>query len=144
MRQFITLDSVDDAPLLADVVGTWNGFAVPALTADALADYYRLIGATDVRIAEDGDIMTLSYTDDDAEPTKWQAVTTDDRGRNVYHVDGLVWTTLDDDEILEAVAGHLDSVNEWRAPDYRKGRRHSDGGYAFWQTDLYIPSGSVR
>lgn len=97
MRRFITLDSDDDAPLLADVVGTWNGFAVPALTADALTDYYRLIGATDVRVTEDGDVMTLAYADDDVEPTKWQAVATDDRGRNVYHVDGLIWTTTDND-----------------------------------------------
>lgn len=111
MRRFITLDSVDDAPLVADVVGTWNGFAVPALTADDLAGYYRRIGITNARIVERGDVMTLSYTDDDAEPTRWQAVATDERGRNVYHVDGLIWDTLDDDdEILEAVAHYLDDA----------------------------------
>lgn len=36
-----------------------------------------------------------------------------------------------------------DHFNE-RTPDYRKGRRHSDGGYAFSQTELYIPSGKIR
>ena len=140
MRRFITLDVDDKPPLVADVVRYWNGFAVPALTADDLAAYYRRIGITDARIVERDDIMSLVYADDvGLEPTQWQAVATDDRGRNVYHVDGLIWDTLDDDdEILEAVAHYLDdalAADDHTTRDYVT-RRVAAGDVA-GLTDLY-------
>lgn len=88
--RLLTLDTLDDPPILARVVDYWNGFAVPELTFAELSAYYRRIGITDSRLIEDGDTMRLES--DDTDPMVWSAVGTDDEGRNVYHVDGLVWT----------------------------------------------------
>lgn len=82
---------------VTDIDGTWNGFAVPVVTADQFREIVAVLQAHDqasalrdaAKVVESDALYLLG----DDEPERWKAVGVDAMGSPVYRIDGWQFGT---------------------------------------------------
>ncbi len=88
-------DERDSAPVLHahHIVGTWNGFVVPACTKNEFARYLDAQG-WDYTVVECGRVLLLTDSDsltDSNSREVFDAVGVDESGATLYAIDGWMW-----------------------------------------------------